>query len=120
MTKIISTTVYTPQRKRPDQANENISRFERRITRLRKHHDECARRHSARQKAKGTSSVCPPMPSQAPDDQVRSPLKQDILDVQQICEERSLADSKENPDRSASPDVPELPAKQLLSTEKPV
>ncbi|KAF5904356.1 diphthamide biosynthesis protein 1, partial [Clarias magur] len=40
--------------------------------------------------AKGTSSVCPPMPSQAPDDQVRSPLKQDILDVQQICEERSL------------------------------
>ncbi|KAF5879973.1 uncharacterized protein DAT39_023240, partial [Clarias magur] len=104
----------------PDQANENISRFERRITRLRKHHDECARRHSARQKAKGTSSVCPPMPSQAPDDQVRSPLKQDILDVQQICKERSLADSKENPDRSASPDVPELPAKQLLSTEKPV
>ncbi|KAF5897593.1 separin, partial [Clarias magur] len=104
----------------PDQANENISRFERRITRLRKHHDECARRHSARQKAKGTSSVCPPMPSQAPDDQVRSPLKQDILVVQQICKERSLADSKENPDSSASPDVPELPAKQLLSTEKPV
>ncbi|KAF5886695.1 protein FAM, partial [Clarias magur] len=60
------------------------------------------------------------MPSQAPDDQVRSPLKQDIIDLQQICEERSLVDSKENPDSSVSPDVPELPAKQLLSTEKPV
>lgn len=40
--------------------------------------------------AKETSSVCPTMPSQAPDDQVPSPLKQDILNLQQMCETGSL------------------------------
>lgn len=30
------------------------------------------------------------MPSQAPDDQVPSPLKQDILNLQQMCETGSL------------------------------
>ncbi|RXN14649.1 CMP-N-acetylneuraminate-beta-galactosamide-alpha-2,3-sialyltransferase 4 [Labeo rohita] len=105
---------------RPDKPNQRISRFERRITRLRKHHDMCARRQSARQKAKETLSVCPIMPSQAPDDQVPSPLKQDILNLQQMCEKGSLEDSKENPDSSVSSDVPKLLAKQSLFTKKSV
>ncbi|XP_042607821.1 uncharacterized protein LOC122142189 [Cyprinus carpio] len=105
---------------RPNKHNKRISRFKRRITKLRKHHDACARRLSARQKAKVTSSTGPVMPHQVPDDEVPSPLKQDILDLQLICRERSLEDSKANMEISVPSDVTKHLAKQSLSTKKSV
>ncbi|XP_039544399.1 uncharacterized protein LOC120490938 isoform X1 [Pimephales promelas] len=110
---------------RPNKPNKRVSkegkdRFERRITRLRKHHNECSRRHSARQKAKESSKqtpvVGPIMPHQTPDDQVPSPLKKDILALQLMCRERSLEDSKAKMDGFMPSDV----TKQSLSTKKSV
>ncbi|XP_067268768.1 uncharacterized protein [Pseudorasbora parva] len=125
VTKQSLSTKKSVQIPRPNKPNKRISketkdRFEHRITRLRKHHDECSKRHSARQKAKEspkeTPSVGPIMPHQTPDDQVSSPLKQDILALQLMCRERSVEDSKANMDSSMPLDV----TKQSLSTKKSV
>ncbi|XP_051722771.1 uncharacterized protein LOC127497959 isoform X2 [Ctenopharyngodon idella] len=105
---------------RPNKHNKRISRFERRITKLRKHHDVCARRQSARQKAMETSNIGPIMPHQVSDDEVPSPLKKDILDLQLICRKRSLEDSKPNMDITMPSDVTKHLAKQSLSTKKSV
>ncbi|XP_065140476.1 uncharacterized protein [Paramisgurnus dabryanus] len=105
-------------KKSPNKVNKRISRFERRITRLRKRHGECARRQSAREKAMETSSVGTIMPHQDPDDQVPSPLQQDILDLKLMCRKRSLLDSKGNMDSSIPSDVTKPFGKKSLSTKK--